>query len=300
MSVRRRRPLREIYHALLALLPDEWAIQLLYFRNFKRFADLRAPRTFSEKTNWRKLHQRDPRFTLYADKAAVKDEVARLIGREHIVPTLWTGERPEDIPFDELTPPYVVKVNHGYGSNLLIRRREDVDRGKVRAALVRALRHPHGRVTRQWAYYDIPRKIVIEPMLDIYGREAPEDYKFFVYHGRAHFVQIIVDRWGKNLVACYDRDWNKMVAPWNSRDIERPVPRPPLLDEMIGIAEKIGASFDFVRVDLYHASNTVFFGEATFYHSAGYSAVITGDLDRVFGEPWTIRPYPPPEAPRAS
>lgn len=290
MSVRRRSPLRSIWHAFLDLLPDEWAIQLLYFSNFKRFADLRAPRTFSEKTNWRKLHQRDSRFTLYADKAAVKDVVASLIGREHIVPTLWSGERPEDIPFDDLAPPYVIKVNHGYGSNILIRRVEDIDRESIRTTLARALRHPHGRHTRQWAYYDIPRRIVIEAMLDIYGGGGPEDYKFFVYHGRVHFVQIIVDRWGKHLFAYYDRGWKKLDAPRNSRDIERPVPKPQFLDEMIGIAEKIGASFDFVRVDLYHASGRAYFGEATFYHSSGYSTVIVGELDRMFGEPWILPP----------
>ena len=111
---------RKAYCLCLGLLPDEWAIQIMYFRNFHRFANLRNPQTFNEKINWRKLHQRDPRFALFADKVAVKDEIAKLAGPEYVIPTLWVGKRPEDIPFDRLDPPYVIKINNGYGSNLYI------------------------------------------------------------------------------------------------------------------------------------------------------------------------------------
>lgn len=280
--------LKPLYRAFLGCLPDEWAIQVLYYRNFKRFADLRNPRTFSEKTNWRKLHQRDPRFTLFSDKAAVKAEIARLIGRQHVIPTLWTGERPEDVPFEDIAPPYVIKVNHGNSSNIFIHRREDVDKEKIRAELRRTLGHSHAYNARQWGYYDIPRKILIEPMLDIFGKGAPEDYKFYVYHGRAHFVQVNADRWGRDLVAYFDRDWNRFPTERTDREIDSPLPKPPFLAELITIAEKIGAGFDFVRVDLYYAAGNVFFGETTFYSAAGYPFILIGDLDYRFGEPWII------------
>lgn len=289
--------LRRLYRAFLGLLPDEWVIQLMYRICYGRFADLRTPKTFSEKTNWRKLHQRDPRFTLYSDKVAVKDEIARLVGREHVVPTLWVGERPEDIPFDSLEPPYVIKVNHGYGSNIFIRRREDVDVESIRRGLRGHLRHPHGLNMRQWGYYDIPRRIIIERMLDIFGGDGPEDYKFFVYHGHAHFIQVNVDRWGRDLLAFYDRGWNKLTLI-SHRAFQQPLQRPSFLEEMLEIAEKIGSGFDFVRVDLYHASGTVYFGETTFYHSAGYSKPLSGALDMKFGEPWRVVPYPPPQTPK--
>lgn len=281
-------PLKILYRAILELLPDKWAIQIIYHRNFDRFADLRAPKTFSEKINWRKLYQRDPRFTLFSDKAAVKDEVARMIGREHIIPTLWEGESPGDLPFDDLAPPYVIKVNHGYGGNIFVRLSDDVDKAKIRAALHHELSRPHGTLTRQWAYHGIHRKILIERMLDILGNGRPEDFKFFVYHGRAHFIQVNVDRWGKDQIAFFDRDWAPIATPSDSRAVDQPIPKPPFLNEMIGIAEKIGSIFDFVRVDLYYASNTVYFGETTFYPSSGYTKVITGPMDEKFGEPWII------------
>lgn len=288
MKTRSQKAFGVIRDALFELLPDTWAIQYLYFRNFKRFANLRSPETFSEKLNWRKLYQRDPRFTLYSDKAAVKNEIAGLIGSEHVIPTLWSGERPEDIPFDELVPPYVIKANHGYGSNVFIRRREDIDRKSIVAALQRELRHTHGRATRQWGYYDIPRKIIVERLLNIFGESIAEDHKFFVYHGRVHFIQIDVDALGSPKRAFYDRHWNKLPLTEGCPDIERVIARPAHLDGMIAIAEKIGAGFDFVRIDLYCEESRIFFGEASFYDSAGFGKPHPEIWDRTFGEPWKI------------
>lgn len=283
-----RATLKALYLTLQGFLPDEWAIQISYFRKFHRFANLRAPQTLNEKVNWRKLHQRDPRFTLFADKVAVKAEIARLVGSEHVIPTLWAGERPEDIPFDEIAPPYLIKVSHGFGSNIFIHRREDIDEKKIRAALDQRLRHPHGRSGREWGYYDIPRKILIERMLETPKGKSPDDYKFFVYHGRVHFIQIDADRRGLHKRAFYDRNWNKLPMTSPYPDIERPILMQPYLGGMTGIAEKIGALFDFVRVDLYHESDNVWFGETTFYPGGGYLRISPDIWGQRLGEPWNL------------
>lgn len=291
-----RNILKAIYQAIP--LPDEWVIQIQYFRAFRRFADLRRPRTLNEKINWRKLHQRDPRFTQFADKAAVKKEVARLVGGEHVIPTLWTGEMPENIPFHDIDPPYVIKTTHGCGGNIFVRRREDVDKKMIVAALERQLKRPHGRQKREWGYYDIPRKIIIEPMIEIPGGKAPEDYKFFVYHGRAHFIQVDADRHENHQRTFYDRDWNLLPLTTSRARMGRPLPKPPRFDEMIELAELIGAAFDFVRVDLYCTVHMVFFGEATFYPSGGYSKRSPEIWDLKFGEPWNLPTPRAPERPR--
>ncbi len=111
-------PVRE---SLRNLLPDYIAVNLLYYRVFRRLPDLKHPKTFNEKIAWRKLYQHNPLFPLFSDKLAVKAEIARLIGERHIIETLWSGDTPEAIPFDDLAPPYVVKVNHSTGGSLFVR-----------------------------------------------------------------------------------------------------------------------------------------------------------------------------------
>lgn len=71
-------------------------------------------------------------------------------------------------------------------------------------------------------------------------------------------------------------------------DMEKPLPKPSCFEKMIEIAEKIGSSFDFVRVDLYCEANKVFFGEATFYPSSGYPPLSPEIWDSKFGEPWNV------------
>ena len=52
--------------------------------------------------------------------------------------------------------------------------------------------------------------------------------------------------------------------------IEHQLPRPKFLDEMIAVAEKLAAPFDFVRVDFYETTDgELKFGELTFSPTAG-------------------------------
>lgn len=60
------------------------------------------------------------------------------------------------------------------------------------------------------------------------------------------------------------------------------------LPDLIDLAEKIGAQFDFVRVDLYSPPQGIFFGEATFYPNGGLQAFTPKEWDSEFGEPWRI------------
>lgn len=72
----------------LRFLPDSWYIQLYYFAAFRKFCNLKRPRTYNEKLNWLKLHDRNPFYTKLVDKYEVKRYVAEKIGKEYIIPTL--------------------------------------------------------------------------------------------------------------------------------------------------------------------------------------------------------------------
>jgi hypothetical protein len=67
-----------------------------------------------------------------------------------------------------------------------------------------------------------------------------------------------------------------------------PVSKPVNLGQMINLAEKIGAQFDFARVDLYSPPQGILFGEVTFSPEGGHGAFIPEDWDNKFGEPWKI------------
>ena len=196
------------YHSVIDRLPDYAAVNLTYFRYFRRLPNLRHPRTFNEKIAWRKLYQHNPQFPIFSDKIAVKAEIAKLIGEQHIVETLWVGSNPEDIPFDVLKPPYVIKVNHSSGGNIFIRTAQDIERDEIVASMREQLGFSHGYRHREWGYWGIPCQVMVERMIQFPGGDVTEDYKFFVYHGRVHFICFVHDRFRGLHVNYYDREWN--------------------------------------------------------------------------------------------
>jgi hypothetical protein len=278
----------KVYKSILGPLPDYAAVNVMYFRSFRRLPNLKHPRTFNEKIAWRKLYQRNPEFPIFSDKIAVKAEIAKLIGRQHIIETLWVGSNPEDIPFDSLKPPYVIKVNHSYGGNVFIRTAQDIKRHEIVASMREQLKLSHEHKSREWGYSGIPPKVMVERMVQMPGVDLPEDYKFFTYHGRVHFIQFDRGRFREHKQNIYDREWNLLPVKYVSPPTPEPVPKPANLGEMIDLAERIGAQFDFVRVDLYSPPQGILFGEVTFYPNAGLKGFTPKEWDNKFGEPWKI------------
>ena len=278
----------KVSKSVMDRLPDYAAVNLTYLRCFRRLPNLRHPRTFTEKIAWRKLYQHNPQFPIFSDKIAVKAEIAKLIGAQHVIETLWVGGNPEDIPFDGLKPPCVIKVNHGNGGHVFIRTAQDIKRDKIVASMRAQLGFLYGYKYRLWGYWGIPHKVMVERMIEMPGGDVPEDYRFFTYHGRVHFIQFDRDRFRGHKQNFYDREWNLLPVRDAYPPTSEPVSKPENLGEMINLAERIGAQFDFVRVDLYSPPQGILFGETTFYPKAGLAAFIPKDWDFIFGEPWKI------------
>jgi hypothetical protein len=287
-----RRLKGKLLDAVSDVLPDRSAIQLGHYRTFKTLPDLKRPKTLNEKIHWRKLNQRDPLFTTFSDKIAAKAEVARLVGAEHVIENLWTGTDPEEIPWDTLEPPYVIKTNHTSGCNLFVRRGERADRAGIARELKKQLEFDQSQKWREWAYKGIKRGILIERMLESSTGSVPADVRFFVYHGKAQFVYVVRDRYEieKTTIDFFDIGWNRLeILKYD--ETPRPIHgigRPPNLDEAVAIVETIAAPFDFVRMDMYLEGGKIYFGEATFYPCAGLCKMEPPEWDSRFGEPWEI------------
>lgn len=86
----------------------------------------------------------------------------------------------------------------------------------------------------------------------------------FVFFGRARFVQVDSDRFGSHARAFYDRGWIRQPFRVTHPPSDKLHPRPRYLDEILSAAEKLGAGFDFVRVDFYDLPDGPKFGEMTF------------------------------------
>ena len=78
-------------------LPDKPCLCLLYWARMGSRLNLKNPRTFNEKLQWLKLHNRKPEYTTMVDKILVKDYVASKIGQEYVAPILELARELQDL-----------------------------------------------------------------------------------------------------------------------------------------------------------------------------------------------------------
>lgn len=252
-------------------------IQLCYLWRHRRLARLGRPRLLTEWVQHRKLHDRDPRLPLMADKVQAKDEVARLLGTSWIIPTLWHGDMLPAVPAWRF--PYVVKSRHGSQHVQIVR--NDADH---RVAVARSrtwMKQPYGAWLDEWLYDRIPRGILVEPFIGT-SRALPVDYKLFVFGGSVSFIQVHLDRANNHRWIVMDRQWRRT----SKATLDADPPQPESLQKMIAAAERLGVGTAFVRADFYEVDGQPLFGELTFYPGSGLDKVEPLRLDLKMGKLW--------------
>src|ERR1700761_4996862 len=109
---------KAIKRKIIDALPQRWHIAFDFARAHGHLPNLDNPKTFSEKIQWRKLHEFDARMPDLVDKVKAKQIVEKQFGEKHTIPPLAvaSSEAEPDFAKPPLSqPPYVLKVNHGGG-----------------------------------------------------------------------------------------------------------------------------------------------------------------------------------------
>lgn len=257
----------------LILLPYDLHRMLVPYRRLHgRFPNLLRPRMFNEHLQRAKLARRHARYVVWADKIAVRDHVARTIGPEYLVPLLWTGTDLRAAPRAALPDAFVIKTNHGSGTNIIVRDKAAFDWDGAAALLARWLKGDHARGTAEWQYRWIEPRILIEPFLAGPDGEPPADWKFFCFHGRVDCVQVDLDRFRGHRRNFYDRDFRPLDLRFKYPRHDGPVARPAGFARMVQLAERLSAGEPFLRVDFYDCGGEIRFGELTLHPESGLAA----------------------------
>ena len=262
-----------IIEALNFLFPDRLFLQILFFFKNGTKLDLKSPKLFSEKIQWLKLYNRNPLYTILVDKYAVKDYVAKIIGEEHVVPTLGVWNDVRDIDFEFLPSQFVLKTTNGGGGDVVIcKDKEHFDKKKALEHLGRGLKKSIYKRAREWPYKNVQPRVIAEKYLENESGELI-DYKFFCFSGKPQYCQVIRNRYTKETIDFYDMNWRHMPFVGLNPSVENgltPVEKPLCLYEMIDACEKLSNRMPFVRVDFYVVKGKLFFGEMTFYPNSGF------------------------------
>jgi hypothetical protein len=276
---------RSLARLLIGVAPDAWRLHYLYLRKHRRILNLRSPKTFSEKIQCSKLRSDDPHLSRLADKVAVKDYVRERCGEAWLIPTIFAG--PQLPPLSERnrwSVPFVIKPTHASGCIVFVRSPVS-DWSEIEAICGRWLSQTFGHYACEHYYRRIPPQIIVEPLIG--GEEPPPDYKFFVFGGRVHYIQVDTDRAANHKRAFFDRNWQRQPCFMSiyPEDLGR-IPQPSCLAEMIDGAELLAENLGFVRVDLYAIDGQPKFGEMTFMPESGLMRFSPQSWDFKLGALW--------------
>ena len=203
----------------------------------------------------------DPLRQFVTDKEFAKLYVAATVGAEYNVRTfqiLRTKDDIESLVLDRF--PCVLKPTNGCERIHICRHANDL---------------PDVETLRQWMdsnfyedrrqqnYRYLRQKIIVEEFLSEDGRTPATDYKVFCFHGRPGFIQAESGRFAEYTRTFYDLNWRVMpVSIRHPRGVEENA-KPPMLNQMLDLAARLSAPFDFIRVDLYATPTDLRVGELT-------------------------------------
>lgn len=289
------RKLRKCILNCLTFISDKTMLKIQYKIKTGRKLNIDNPERFTEKLQWYKLYHRNPVMHDCVDKYNVRDFVASC-GKEEILNECYgVFEAYDEIDFSLLPDSFVIKkTNGGGGLNVIIcKDKSNFDFEEAKKIINSWKNDDKDTGGREWAYYGLKSKIVIEKYLE--NQENPEagisDYKFFCFDGKVHSLVVDVDRYIDHKRNFYDRDWNYLDISSDCPNLGDKLPKPDGFDEMIETAEILSKGFPFVRVDLYFVDEKVYFGELTFYPWSGYVDFTPDSFDYLLGNEFKLIPY---------
>ncbi len=268
----------------IPILSDEKYLKVRYELTFGKSLDLDSPKTFNEKLQWLKLHDRNPEYCKMVDKDVAKRYVAKIIGDDYIIPTIATFEDYHDINFDDLPSQFVMKCTHDSGGLVICKDKEMLNRKKAINKIKKSFKKNYFYGGREWPYKDLKPKVIVEKYMSDKQKKDLPDYKFFCFNGKPEYVLVCTNRSTELKETFYDINWNLAPFKREDHDIDESIIKPKNLNKMVELASKLSSNIPFLRVDFYEVNDKVYFGELTFFPASGMSKFYPEIWDEKLGK----------------
>lgn len=260
-----------------------------YYESIGHPLDWNNLQTYTEKMQWEKIYDINPQKSILADKYLVRGWVKEKIGEKYLIPLLGVWDNYNQIDFTSLPDKFVLKTNHGTGTNIIVKDKARLNKNITRLKIEDWLKMDYAFTNSlQLHYTNISRKIIAEQYLET-DRGELQDYKFLCFDGKPYFCWVDLGRFSKHTRTVFDMKWKRQ--PWTQANYgvsDEIIPKPINFDEMIKIASILSEGFSHVRVDLYNVNGKIYFGEMTFTNGSGLDPIVPEKYDKELGQYWII------------
>lgn len=246
--------------------------------------NLENPKTFNEKLNWLKLHDRNPQYTVMVDKYAAKDFVSKKLGSmENIVPCLGVYDSFDDIDFSKLPSSFVIKTTHDSSGVTVCKDINQLDKAAAKKKVEQSLKKDYFMISREWPYKDVPRKVIVDQFIDNHTNHELTDYKFWCFNGTPKVVYV-TNKGDEICENFYDMEWHPLDVNHGFPRKHPEFERPSKLKEMQRMASILSEGIPFVRIDFFYVDGHIWFGECTFFDWGGMRAFRSKEWEIKLGD----------------
>lgn len=267
----------------VACLPKRYAVQIAYYRRFKKKLNIAHPQTLNENIQKLMIFDYSELESKCSDKYCVREYIqSKNLG--YLLPELygrWFDAR--EIDFEKLPNRFVLKATNGCGFNVICKNKDCLDIEKTVKFLNKCKKIDFSKINIEPHYDKKIASIIGEEYIDS-GNEDILDYKFHCIKGEPVGVLVCSQRTKGLKLNWFDLKWHEHKD--YIRDEIRgnlTILKPTKLDEMIDIARCLAEDFIFVRVDLYNVGDRVMFSELTFTPEAGRMDYYTEKAQKEMG-----------------
>jgi hypothetical protein len=264
---------------------DELFMRARWYFEMPFKLDLRHPKRYNEKLQWLKLHDHNPLYSKMVDKYEAKKYVADIIGEEYIIPTLGVWNSVEEIDWDSLPSQFVLKCTHDSGGLVICKDKTQLDIEKAKTKIKRSLETDYFALGREWAYKNVPHRVIAEKYMEDTKTKELRDYKFFCFEGVVRALFVATDRQNRSepYFDFFDENYNHLDLKHGHENAPTIPEKPLSFNKMKELAEKLSKGLIHVRVDFYEIDGKPYFGELTLYHHNGIVPFRPDEWDYTFG-----------------
>lgn len=268
---------------------DEIYLKIMFKYYIGHKLNLKMPSSYNEKLQWIKLYDRNPVYTKYVDKIAVRDFIADTLGKEYLIPLIGVWHDPDEIDFSALPDQFVLKCNHNSGTGMCIcKDKSIINPIEIKENLRKGLKEDYFYQGREWPYKNVERKILCEKfMVDESGTEL-KDYKVMCFNGEPKLIELHMGRFTDHQTQdFYDINWKRTnitqggISVYGASTTD--MPKPDTLDKMLEFSRILSKGIPHVRIDWYSINGKLFFGEMTFFDGSGFDPYDKYEDDLLLG-----------------
>lgn len=239
----------------------------------------KEPQTFNEKIQFRKLYDKNPLYSICADKYRVREYVKEKIGEEYLIPLLLVTDKLTEEQWKKLPNSFVAKANHNSGPVQIVKDKSKANMKEIIKELNNQLKLDYGVLSMENSYDNIPRKIIVEEFLE----DDIKDYKFFYFSGVPKVLYVASDRQKETKFDFFDMNFKYLAIKQHYANVGDRIEKPKLFEEMKELGKKLSQNFNHVRVDFYEVKGKIYFGELTFFSMSGLAPYEPIEFDYLLG-----------------